>query len=171
MDFLDVPHYSIWIHRQQSLNYVTFITDKYVYVWCILVLCFVWSRTGHLIHISQNYFMRLDQYQLTHWGRVTYICVNKLTIIDSDNGLSRGHIGQNSNISERFQCKWATNWFLYYWQICLLANISCEIRETYDITVKPIVATGLTGETIAAVLMLICHKTLGVYFHIYIYLL
>ena len=27
---------------------------------------------------------------LTHWGRVTHICVNKLTIIDSDNDLSAG---------------------------------------------------------------------------------
>ena len=27
---------------------------------------------------------------LTHWGRVTHICVGKLTIIDSDNGLSPG---------------------------------------------------------------------------------
>ena len=27
---------------------------------------------------------------LTHWGRVTYICVRKLTIIGSDNGLSPG---------------------------------------------------------------------------------
>ena len=29
-------------------------------------------------------------YMLTHWGRVTHICVRKLTIIDSDNGLSPG---------------------------------------------------------------------------------
>ena len=28
--------------------------------------------------------------RLTHWGRVTYICVGNLTIIDSDNGLSPG---------------------------------------------------------------------------------
>ena len=27
---------------------------------------------------------------LTHWGRVTHICVCKLTSIGSDNGLSRG---------------------------------------------------------------------------------
>ena len=27
---------------------------------------------------------------LTHWGRVTHICVNKLTVIGSDNGLSPG---------------------------------------------------------------------------------
>ena len=25
---------------------------------------------------------------LTHWGRVTHVCVNKLAIIGSDNGLS-----------------------------------------------------------------------------------
>ena len=28
--------------------------------------------------------------KLTHWGRVTHICFNKLTIIGSDNGLSPG---------------------------------------------------------------------------------
>ena len=27
---------------------------------------------------------------LTHWGRVTHICVGNLTIIGSDNGLSPG---------------------------------------------------------------------------------
>ena len=32
-----------------------------------------------------------DEYgPLTHWGRVTHICVGNLTIIDSDNGLSPG---------------------------------------------------------------------------------
>ena len=29
-----------------------------------------------------------SQHMLTHWGRVTHICVSKLTIIGSDNGLS-----------------------------------------------------------------------------------
>ena len=28
------------------------------------------------------------EFILTHWGRVTHICVSKLTIIGSDNGLS-----------------------------------------------------------------------------------
>ena len=36
--------------------------------------------------ISQNRFVAL--HSLTHWGRVTHICVGKLTIIGSDNGLS-----------------------------------------------------------------------------------
>ena len=33
---------------------------------------------------------RLTVDHLTHWGRVTHICVGKLTIIGSDNGLSPG---------------------------------------------------------------------------------
>ena len=41
--------------------------------------------------------------QLTHWGRVTHICVSKLTIISSDNGLSPGRrqaiIWTNARIS------------------------------------------------------------------------
>ena len=40
--------------------------------------------------------------QLTHWGQVTHICVNKLTIIGSDNGLSpdrhQAIIGTNAGI-------------------------------------------------------------------------
>ena len=31
-----------------------------------------------------------DIYSITHWGRVTHICVGKLTIVSSDNGLSPG---------------------------------------------------------------------------------
>ena len=31
-----------------------------------------------------------DKTQITHWGRVTHICVGALTIIGSDNGLSPG---------------------------------------------------------------------------------
>ena len=41
--------------------------------------------------------------RLTHWGRVTHICVSKLTIIGPDNGLSPGRhqaiIGTNAGIS------------------------------------------------------------------------
>ena len=32
----------------------------------------------------------LGGWRLTHWGRVTHICVSKLTTIGSDNGLSAG---------------------------------------------------------------------------------
>ena len=33
---------------------------------------------------------RSETHALTHWGRVTHICVSKLTIIGSDNGLAPG---------------------------------------------------------------------------------
>ena len=38
----------------------------------------------------QRHFFREVIKMLTHWGRVTHICVGKLTIIGSDNGLSPG---------------------------------------------------------------------------------
>ena len=34
--------------------------------------------------------LALAKHMLTHWGRVTHICVGKLTTIGSDNGLSPG---------------------------------------------------------------------------------
>ena len=37
---------------------------------------------------SYAYCAKTVFYTLTHWGRVTHICVGKLTIFDSDNGLS-----------------------------------------------------------------------------------
>ena len=36
------------------------------------------------------YVLSLGHSSLTHWGRVTHVCVSKLTIIGSDNGLSPG---------------------------------------------------------------------------------
>ena len=38
---------------------------------------------------------------LTHWGRVTHICVSKLTIIGSDNGLSPGQRQANIRTNAR----------------------------------------------------------------------
>ena len=37
---------------------------------------------------SENKAFTTQHLSLTHWGRVTHICVSKLTIIGSDNGLS-----------------------------------------------------------------------------------
>ena len=39
------------------------------------------NRSRSLMHVKNT---------LTHWGRVTHICVKKLTIIGSDNVLSPG---------------------------------------------------------------------------------
>ena len=40
--------------------------------------------------IFQDEISCLWKYDLTHWGQVTHICVSKLTIIGSDNGLLPG---------------------------------------------------------------------------------
>ena len=40
--------------------------------------------------ISLNVLIANSDRILTHWGRVTHICVSKITIIGSDNGLSPG---------------------------------------------------------------------------------
>ena len=55
----------------------------------LIVLCW----TYHHQHFHHHYYHRQcqrhqDDNGLTHWGRATYICVSKLTIIGSDNGLS-----------------------------------------------------------------------------------
>ena len=45
--------------------------------------------THHLFKLgSPNLVQRCKTMILTHWGRVTHICVGKLTVIGSDNGLS-----------------------------------------------------------------------------------
>ena len=38
------------------------------------------------------------EWELTHWGRVTHICVGKLTIIGSDNGRRQAIIRTNAGI-------------------------------------------------------------------------
>ena len=47
------------------------------------------SSIVNLTHGEDSYWNRKSEL-LTHWGRVTHICADNLTIIDSDNGLSPG---------------------------------------------------------------------------------
>ena len=55
---------------------------------------------------------------LTHWGRVTHICVSKVTIIGSDNGLSPGR---------RQAIIWTNAGILLIWT--LVTNFSEILRE------------------------------------------
>ena len=43
-----------------------------------------------MVLIMIQYKVEYYIYVLTHWGRVMHICISKLTIIVSDNGLSPG---------------------------------------------------------------------------------
>ena len=58
-------------------------------VWQIYFpICHLWR--GHHPGPGVNDLLCRETGDLTHWGRVTHICVGNLTIIDSDNGLSPG---------------------------------------------------------------------------------
>ena len=48
-----------------------------------------WNHEDNTLH-SISYKLQSCIIGLTHWGRVTHICVGKLTIIGSDNELSTG---------------------------------------------------------------------------------
>ena len=54
--------------------------------------CWTWNclMNMKLSHRRYNACLPRASLALTHWGRLTHICVNKLTIIGSDNGLSPG---------------------------------------------------------------------------------
>ena len=46
------------------------------------------SPRTYMLHMTWQYQRENYCYTLTHWGRMTHICVSDLTIIGSDNGLS-----------------------------------------------------------------------------------
>ena len=65
------------------------INKNYRYVWIKawkVNHVFLKNFTNHLVTVI--WFWWLCHSELTHWGRVTHICVGKPTIIGSDNGLS-----------------------------------------------------------------------------------
>ena len=68
-------------HEFSRMNFFLFI---YIYVFIFFLSNFTQILKFHLI--TRNPWC--EWWYLTHWGRVTHICVVKLTIIGSDNGLS-----------------------------------------------------------------------------------
>ena len=69
------------IVTERSLFWLTYSQER----WSVVSLCCS-------IEIEWVVFLTglLSLWALTHWGRVTHICVSKITIIGSDNGLSPG---------------------------------------------------------------------------------
>ena len=47
-----------------------------------------WSNHQYLPCIKSNFSIQQRCYSLTHWGRVTHICISKIIIIGSGKGLS-----------------------------------------------------------------------------------
>ena len=74
--------------------------SQYIPWWLILMYHDTWCIfTPVLVNITHDlalewlltlYMLSCLKKHLTHWGRVTHICISKLAIIGSDNGLSPG---------------------------------------------------------------------------------
>ena len=62
-----------------------------IYV-CIIHIRQWYAFRGFFFFLYNLFYVWLlsSNHMLTHWGRVTHICVSKLTIIGSDNGLAPG---------------------------------------------------------------------------------
>ena len=76
---IDIPHY-----YHSTAHNCNFIKPLEWYVSLRNVNTYPYNLT---VTLFTSYVMCKSS-SLTHWGRVTHICVGKLTIIDSDNGLS-----------------------------------------------------------------------------------
>ena len=105
--------------------------------WNLVENCPIDFSFEHIYHCftSISYVVFIN---LTHWGRVTHICVGKLSIIVSDNGLSPGRrqaiiwtnagivlIGAlGTNVSENF------DWNLYIFiEENAFENVVCEMAS------------------------------------------
>ena len=67
------------------------VIQGYTYIFVLCDLAPTWRQTFlQTYHIRLYSFVVKSSAKLTHWGRVTHICVGNLTIIGPDNGLSPG---------------------------------------------------------------------------------
>ena len=80
------PGIAIFIIKIRSLNSLIFIMGILFY------LCNENLYTVKMTPLCSDICMFLTgtKHGLTHWGRVTHICVSKLSILGSDNGFSPG---------------------------------------------------------------------------------
>ena len=92
-------HFSHTLPHSDNQSYVI-NQFKYCVKWCkhaascVQVRVIILRLTGPVIKNTD---------QLNHWGRVTHICVSRLTIIGSDNGYRNwyqdwGHCGESSQV-------------------------------------------------------------------------
>ena len=109
--FRQVPMYSLFHRRSLDSSHQpisTILCSVQTMIWRLFVISFksisfpahtsnccgtgIQSGFGHKLHCWNNktWIYRWFVSFSTHWGRVTYIYVSKLTIIGSDNGLSPG---------------------------------------------------------------------------------
>ena len=81
----------IWIYHGSYMNKFSLLSVNVANVLFkpmkSTTFCWIWSLAWVCVE-KGSYISDINP--LTHWGRVTHICVDNLTIIVSDNGLSPG---------------------------------------------------------------------------------
>ena len=102
---IEIHIFSIWCNHYYliplfinvlDLGFVCQVTSRHILFWMVycgikdmrIVWFWDWSMFLSLWGIVRRII-------LTHWGRVTRICVSRLTIVSSDNGLSPGRVNTN----------------------------------------------------------------------------
>ena len=96
--FQDVTsvHIEIWNRSRLRIGYIKkkicLRKDEWTRITCIL---------PNIVVLSCKLLCDISRSSLTHWGWLMHICINKLTIIGSDNGLLPGwHLAINETILE-----------------------------------------------------------------------
>ena len=85
---------SFRLHLSRNVYYIQWKKNGDIYIHvtsnhsqCVTTIHEIGYKCKYIITIIRS---QLQQCHLTHWGRVTHICVDNLTIIDPDNGLLPG---------------------------------------------------------------------------------
>ena len=111
--------FDIWLRSYNNDNWYSW--RQYNAIYCITL-----QQALRSIYVNdQVYCVTVKSLtQLTHWGRVTHICVSKLSILGSDNGLSPGRrqaiIWTNARvlliywtIRNKIQWHFNRNWYIF----------------------------------------------------------
>ena len=86
-------------HWPTECIHMTWLPQKLLALWYLLLkilvtksatMWFYCNMVSFLQNSQNRYLLLILIRKLTHWGRMTHICIGNLTIIGSDNGLSPG---------------------------------------------------------------------------------
>ena len=86
---ISMPNFAKFFSRGSSQQYCS-KHYKSAWVWIMAWHWYIEAITWTTVDPLTLYWITKPLTWLTHWGRVTHICVSKLSILGSDNGLAPG---------------------------------------------------------------------------------
>ena len=130
---LPYPQYSV-LTRGFKMGRVELLQKHAV---CV-ISCSKYNAHTDLSFKQLNLLKLKDIFYYTHWGRVTHICVSKLTIIGSDNGLSPPSHYRNqcwnivsSNLRNGLQWNPRRNSFIFILENAF-ENVVCDMASVWS---------------------------------------